>query len=173
MVPFEYKVVPAPARPPKVRGLRATEDRFAHALTEALNAEAAEGWEYVRAESLPCEERTGFFSGRITVTQQTMLVFRRALAPAGAVGAAAPAPVGMPQAEPAARAPIPAQGPAPGPAPAVSEGDGLRALPARTTAPRLAPYTTPPARREPALRPAASPPARPEAQGPRPVPRDD
>ena len=75
---FEYKVIPAPARTVKLRGLKTTADRFAHLLTEAINAEAEEGWEYVRAESLPCEERKGLMGGTRRSTE-TVLIFRRAL----------------------------------------------------------------------------------------------
>lgn len=96
MTGFEYKVVPAPRRGEKVKGLRATEDRFAHALTELMNSLGAEGWEYLRADTLPCEERHGL-AGRTTVTTQNMLVFRRPLAgraalPATGDGTATAAP---------------------------------------------------------------------------------
>jgi hypothetical protein len=74
---FEYKVMPAPRRGEKARGVKSTEDRFALALTNLMNTLGAEGWDYVRADALPCEERVGF-SGTKT-TFQNMLVFRRAL----------------------------------------------------------------------------------------------
>lgn len=61
-----------------MRGVKATEDRFALALTNLMNALGAEGWEYQRADTLPCEERHGL-AGRTTVTTQNMLVFRRAV----------------------------------------------------------------------------------------------
>lgn len=51
----EYKVIPAPRRGEKARGAKTTEDRFALALTELLNAMAAEGWDYLRAETLPVD----------------------------------------------------------------------------------------------------------------------
>jgi hypothetical protein len=72
---FEYKAVPAPNTGTKAKGVKTTEDRFALSLTEALNEMAADGWEYVRAETLPCTERKG-----LTGTQQTyqnILIFRR------------------------------------------------------------------------------------------------
>jgi hypothetical protein len=47
---------------------------------------AAEGWEYVRAESLPCTERRGL-TGRVETTQH-VLVFRRALRARGETGVA-------------------------------------------------------------------------------------
>ena len=72
---FEYKAVPAPNTGTKAKGVKTTEDRFALSLSNILNEMAEEGWEYVRAETLPCTERKGF-----TGTQQTyqnLLIFRR------------------------------------------------------------------------------------------------
>ena len=72
---FEYKAVPAPTAGTKAKGVKTTEDRFALSLTDALNEMAEDGWEYVRAETLPCTERKG-----LTGTQQTyqnILIFRR------------------------------------------------------------------------------------------------
>ena len=76
---YEYKVVPAPARGEKARGLRTPEERFAHALESSMNDFAAEGWEYLRADTLPCEERTGLLTGRTVTVYRSVLVFRRAL----------------------------------------------------------------------------------------------
>jgi hypothetical protein len=80
MSKFEYKVVPAPKRGLKVRGVKGTEEQFAHALTLLLNEAAAEGWEYLRTDTLPCEERKGL-TGKTTV-YQNMLVFCKTLAEA-------------------------------------------------------------------------------------------
>lgn len=74
---YEYKVVPAPRRPAKTRGRRNAEEKFAYALAEAMNDQAAEGWEYLRADTLPCDARSGLF-GTKTI-EQNMLVFRRAI----------------------------------------------------------------------------------------------
>lgn len=74
---FEFKVIPAPKRGEKARGVKTTEDRFALALTTLMNELGAEGWDYVRADSLPCEERTGFTGTKTTF--QNVLVFRRAV----------------------------------------------------------------------------------------------
>lgn len=76
---FEYRVVPAPRKGKKAKGLRSAEARFAHAVSEAMNDMAADGWEYLRADTLPCEERAGLTSK--TTTFQTLLVFRRAVDP--------------------------------------------------------------------------------------------
>lgn len=72
---FEYKVIPAPKRGEKARGVKTTEDRFALALTSLMNDLGSEGWDYVRADSLPCEERVGFTGTKTTF--QNVLVFRR------------------------------------------------------------------------------------------------
>jgi hypothetical protein len=78
MPKHEYKVIPAPEKGMKARGLKTPEDRFAHALQEVMNQMGAAGWEYLRAETLPSKERSGF-TGSVTY-YRNMLVFRRALA---------------------------------------------------------------------------------------------
>ena len=84
---FEYKVIPAPARGEKERGLKTGADRFAHTLSVVMNDMAVKGWEYQRAETLPAEERSGL-TGKSTV-YHNLLVFRRALTlePAQGLGA--------------------------------------------------------------------------------------
>ena len=74
---FEYKVVPSPRKGEKSRAARTTPDRFALALTNLMNKMGQEGWEYQRADALPCDERVGL-TGTKTVFQN-MLVFRRAV----------------------------------------------------------------------------------------------
>jgi hypothetical protein len=77
MSSYEYTVIPAPARGEKAKGARTGIERFAATLADALNDMAGDGWEYVRAEVLPAEERSGLTS-RNTV-YHNLLVFRRAL----------------------------------------------------------------------------------------------
>ena len=109
---FEYKVIPAPKRGEKARGVKTTEERFAYALTQLMNALGAEGWDYVRADALPCEERVGLTGTKTTF--QNVLVFRRAL---GAErGQSAPLLLQDMGASPRLG---PAEGPLPGAAPAV------------------------------------------------------
>ncbi len=74
---YEYKVIPAPSKAAKVKGVKGTEAKFAVALSDLMNELGAEGWEYQRTDTLPCEERQGL-TGRVT-TFQNMLVFRRVL----------------------------------------------------------------------------------------------
>ncbi|WP_439139025.1 DUF4177 domain-containing protein [Roseicyclus sp.] len=73
---YEYKLVPAPQRATKHKGLKGA-DLFAATLQEILNALGQEGWEYQRAETLPEEVRTGLTAR--TTTYRQLLVFRRAL----------------------------------------------------------------------------------------------
>lgn len=74
---YEYKVVPAPKKGQRGKGVRGTEGKFANALQLLMNEYGADGWQYQRTDTLPCEERTGL-TGR-TTTYQNMLVFRRPL----------------------------------------------------------------------------------------------
>lgn len=71
---YEYKVVPAPRTPAKVRGVKGEEARFAFTVEGVINATAAEGWEFLRSETLPCETR-GWL--RRSSRELTLLVFRR------------------------------------------------------------------------------------------------
>lgn len=75
MPQYEYRVVPAPVKGLKAKGVRGHEARFAHALEDLMNRMGAEGWEYQRAETLPAEERHGLTN--VTTTYRNMLVFRR------------------------------------------------------------------------------------------------
>lgn len=77
MTSYEYQVIPAPRKGKKARGVKGTEARFALAMQEVLNEAAEDGWEYLRTDTLPSEERSGL-TGRTTV-YQNMLVFRRAI----------------------------------------------------------------------------------------------
>jgi hypothetical protein len=74
---FEFKVVPAPRRGEKLKGLKTTEDRFALALNNLMNDLGREGWDYVRADTLPVDERSGFTGTKTNF--HNMLVFRRIL----------------------------------------------------------------------------------------------
>ncbi len=74
---YEFKVIPAPRKGEKSRGVKTVEDRFALALTMAMNEMGREGWDYVRSDSLPVDERVGFTGTK--TTYQNMLVFRREL----------------------------------------------------------------------------------------------
>ncbi|MFC2968637.1 DUF4177 domain-containing protein [Acidimangrovimonas pyrenivorans] len=115
---YEYKVVPAPKRGEKVRGARQTEDRFAQALMTVMNRLGRDGWEYLRAETLPCEERSGL-TGRTTAFQN-MLVFRRRVG----AGAEADGEQALPEREPLSEA-------------AEAKLASIHAVPPRKDGPRL------------------------------------
>lgn len=72
---FEYKVVPAPKKGRKVKGVRSPEGMFSHVLQELMNELAEKNWEYQRAEMLPSVERSGLAS--TTTEWRHVLVFRR------------------------------------------------------------------------------------------------
>jgi len=72
---YEYLTVPAPRKGEKTRGAKTPEARIALAMQSVLNDKGAEGWEYIRADLLPMEERSGLTSKAITY--HTVLVFRR------------------------------------------------------------------------------------------------
>ncbi|MHA7886874.1 DUF4177 domain-containing protein [Roseicyclus sp.] len=73
---YEYKLVPAPEKASKHKGLKGAAN-FAATLEDILNAMGAEGWHYLRADTLPQEERSGLTSK--TTTYRNLLVFQREL----------------------------------------------------------------------------------------------
>ncbi|KIC42035.1 hypothetical protein RA27_01100 [Ruegeria sp. ANG-R] len=73
---YEYKVVPAPQKGTKAKGVKTPEGRFAASIEQLLNQMGQEGWEYQRAELLPSEERAGLTGS--TTNWRNVLVFRRA-----------------------------------------------------------------------------------------------
>lgn len=75
---YEYKVVAAPTKGLKARGVKTPEARFANSVESLLNTLGAEGWEYLRAELLPSEERSGLTGS--TTNWRNVLVFRRSVA---------------------------------------------------------------------------------------------
>ncbi|ETW12638.1 hypothetical protein ATO8_11489 [Roseivivax marinus] len=142
---YEYKVLPAPSRGEKAKGVKGNEARFAHAIEKLMNEMASGGWEYQRAETLPSEERSGL-TGSVTVWR-TMLVFRRAIGDGDAelkprmLEAPAPKPApSISTAAPAAAAVA---------APAVTPRDARPAQEPRTDEPRAATEQTEPATQEP------------------------
>lgn len=104
MSAYEYKAIPAPTRGEKAKGVKTPADRFAHAVTAEINRMAAEGWNYIRAETLPAEERSGL-TGRNTV-YHNLLIFRRELPDTALSPRDVPAPAATVQ-------PLPETAPAP------------------------------------------------------------
>lgn len=74
---YEYKVVPAPVKAARIKGVRGTNNRFSHTLMDLMNTYGQQGWEYVRAETLPCEERSAM--GSKSTLYQNVLIFKRAI----------------------------------------------------------------------------------------------
>jgi len=111
MPKYEYKVVPAPKKGRRGKGVKGPEGRFANALESVMNELGAEGWEYQRTDTLPAEERQGL-TGRTTVFQN-MLVFRRETDSAEET----PAPKLIEKVDPVIAAPAPTPAPAPIPRP--------------------------------------------------------
>ena len=112
---YEYKVVPAPRKGEKTRLAKSTPDRFAVALTTLMNQMGSDGWDYLRVDALPCDERVGLTGSKTTF--QNMLVFRREVQ---AVEAAQPLPL---------TALDPAPTPAPTTAPTTAPALGAAAAP--------------------------------------------
>ena len=75
---YEYKCVGAPEKGKRKRGAKTRSDRVANAMETSIQAEAVDGWEYLRTDLIPCEERSGIFS-RPQEVHRAVLVFRREL----------------------------------------------------------------------------------------------
>ena len=75
MTRYEYKVVPAPTKGLKGKGVKGPEARFCHALQELMNGLSGYGWEFMRAETLPSVERSGLTGS--STEWRNVLVFRR------------------------------------------------------------------------------------------------
>ncbi|MBR9651218.1 DUF4177 domain-containing protein [Thalassovita aquimarina] len=75
MTIYDYKVVPAPTKGARARGLKGPGARLGHSFETLLNDMAGDGWEFQRAETLPSEERQGLTHS--STTFRTFLVFRR------------------------------------------------------------------------------------------------
>jgi hypothetical protein len=72
---FEYKVIPAPRKGRKARGVKGAEERFSLAIEQVMNDMGADGWEFLRSETLPSDERQGLTSTHTVF--RSVLVFRR------------------------------------------------------------------------------------------------
>ena len=77
MTAYDYKVVPAPRRARKIKGVKGPDELFAMTLAEAINEVARQGWEYVRTETLIAEGPGGWFRRGIS-SDHTVMIFRRA-----------------------------------------------------------------------------------------------
>ncbi|MEM9370335.1 MAG: hypothetical protein AAGA26_04165 [Pseudomonadota bacterium] len=117
-VAIEYKTVGAPERGRRRKGSRTRSDKVAAAMEDILRREAVDGWEYVRTDLIPVEERSGLF-GRTRDVHRAVMVFKRGSSePADADqnpqsrAAAAPPIAADPVEVPTVPAPSPSVGPA-------------------------------------------------------------
>jgi hypothetical protein len=74
---YEYRVIPAPRRAVKAKAISKSDERFALSLSMLMNEMGREGWEYVRADTLPMDERSGLAGTK--TSYMNMLVFRRVI----------------------------------------------------------------------------------------------
>ena len=78
MTRYEYKVVPAPRKGTKTKDAKTADAKLAVSVEEIMNEMGAQGWYYLRSDTLPIEERSGL-TGKST-TFQHLLVFVREIA---------------------------------------------------------------------------------------------
>lgn len=121
MSSYEYRVVPAPKQPAKVPGLRDPEARYGHALEAAINAEARQGWEFRRVETLTAEVKRGWLS-RARAEPVAVMIFRRGVD----AGAAYPPATMIEDPAPSRPAATPRRGPEPVLRPHDPRGDAPR-----------------------------------------------
>jgi hypothetical protein len=73
---FEYKLLPVPAPAKKAKGRKTVPERMAYALTEMMNAQAKDGWEFTGQENFPVDEKSGLM-GKEKHLECRYMVFRR------------------------------------------------------------------------------------------------
>lgn len=73
---YDYKIVPAPKKAKKIKGVSGSGELFALTLNEAINEIARQGWEYYCSETLTAQTPGGWFKRAVT-EEQVVLVFRK------------------------------------------------------------------------------------------------
>ncbi len=73
---FEYKLVATATNTAKNDSLPKTDDAFAWALLDGMNALGRDGWEFLRTETVTDQRRAGLFRKR---QSHEFMVYRRAL----------------------------------------------------------------------------------------------
>jgi len=86
---YEYKIVLAPEKAGKFKGLKSPA-RFAATIEQAMNELGAEGWQFLRVDTLPQEERSGLTSK--VHTPRNLLIFQREIVEAVVEEEALPEP---------------------------------------------------------------------------------
>ncbi|WP_353471856.1 DUF4177 domain-containing protein [Salipiger sp. H15] len=138
MKTHEYKVIPAPTKGEKAKAAKGPEGRFAVSMSRLLNDMAEQGWEYIRADTLPSEERSGLTSS--TTVWRTLLVFRRPVPQAVQLPQTGPLPEVDVDAEDVAAPPPLVATPEPVLEPPFRHASSVRPVePPLSTAPRIVP----------------------------------
>jgi len=118
---LEYKVIPAPRNAQRKKGAKTATERFSVGLEETLNDMAADGWSFLRAETLPVDERQGVMR-KVVEEFHTVLIFSRPhLRPAATEPAEQRRPVFYAEKD-AAKSSAPSLGAATDPGPDVKTG---------------------------------------------------
>ena len=73
---FEYKLHPVPAPSKKAKGRKTVPERMAHALSEMLNEQAKDNWEFSGQETFQCDEKSGLM-GKEKHVELRYMIFRR------------------------------------------------------------------------------------------------
>ena len=82
---YKYRSVALPRGHPEVKKRRRPPGEYLAAVLEAvINDQAAEGWEYLRAETITAIARKSMLSAK-SETAHTLLVFRKSTRPAAAI----------------------------------------------------------------------------------------
>ena len=113
MTTYQYKTVAAPRKLKRVKGVKGADALAAHHVEEAIAVEAADGWEYVRTDRFPIEEKNGMFS-RPQVSERAVMIFRKEIVQQVAMAAQPVQPASQPV-QPAPQPAPPPQQPAPAP----------------------------------------------------------
>jgi hypothetical protein len=137
MPDFEFKTVAAPRRVKKVKGVKGRNESLAAMVEAIIHDESAGGWDYVRTDIFPIEEKPSWFSSHAEVHKGVM-VFRRGVPGRRAEPVAQPVEqaASQPVVQPVTALPVAEQ---PGPEPVVTFE-----TPSLSTSPE--PIITPPPR---------------------------
>jgi hypothetical protein len=75
MSTYQYRVIPAPSKSLKAKGVKGPEACFSNTIEDLMNLMGSQGWEFQRAETLPSVERSGLTGS--TTKWRNVLVFRK------------------------------------------------------------------------------------------------
>lgn len=78
MTKYEFRAIPCPERALRSADIPAGADPFCETLAAAINDLAAEGWDYIRSETIEVKTRRFL---RLRKQDRTFLVFRREARP--------------------------------------------------------------------------------------------